>query len=112
MIFEKEQNMDTAKRWITKGGELVEHPGWYKIDGRIEGESEYWSVVRKPDGTLWWVAASHIFPPGGGNLRLELGDQITEPKAVAQFEGDFIELLRKLDEKKMSKGSTPDSEAS
>ena len=44
-------------------------------------------------------------------MRLELGDQITEPKAVAQFERDFKELQRKLDETKMNE-SAPDFRAS
>jgi hypothetical protein len=48
------------------GGELRDHPGW-KIDGRIEGESDHWSVVRKPDGTYWEVVAVDLFPRTGGD---------------------------------------------
>ena len=96
--------MDTPKRLITKGGELVDCPGWYKIDGRMGDEAESWSVIRKPDGTWWWVAATHIFPPGGGNVRFDLGDQITEPKTLAQCEEYYEELLQRLEEKRMKEG--------
>jgi hypothetical protein len=112
MIVQKEQNMETSKRLITRGGELVDYPGWYKIDGRMEDEAESWSVIRKPDGTWWWVAATHIFPPGGGNVRFDLGDQITEPKTLTQCEEHFVELLQKLEEKKTKEGLRPESQAS
>ncbi len=96
--------MDTSKCLITKGGELVDYPGWYKIDGRMEHEAESWSVNRKPDGTWWWVATTHIFPPGGGNVHFDLGDQITEPKVLAQCEEYYAGLLQKLEEKRMKEG--------
>lgn len=96
--------MVTPQRLITKGGELVDYPGWYKIDGRVENEAESWSVVRKPDGTWWWVVATHIFPVGGGNVHFELGDQIKEPETLSQCEDYFIELVQKVEEKKMKEG--------
>ena len=96
--------MDTTpKRLIAKGGELVDYPGWYKIDGRMEDKAESWSVIRKPDGTWWWVAATHIFPPGGGTVRFDLGDQITDEKTLTQCDEYYIELLQKLEER-MKKG--------
>jgi hypothetical protein len=54
-----------TKRFV-KGGELLDHPGWWKIDEEIEGASEHWSFVRKPDGTYWEVAAVDLFPQSGG----------------------------------------------
>ena len=75
--------MDTTKRFLLSGGELRDQPGWWKIDGRVEDESEHWSVVRKPDGTYWYVAATHIFPPNCDALvRIDLGDQILDPKTT------------------------------
>jgi hypothetical protein len=29
-----------------------------------ESEAEHWSLICKPDGTLLWVTAMHIVPPG------------------------------------------------
>jgi hypothetical protein len=55
--------METTKRSFTWCGEFRDAPGWWKIDGYIEGESEHWSVVRKPDGTWWHVVGTHIAPP-------------------------------------------------
>jgi len=77
--------MDTTKRLVLTGGELRDHPGYWKIDGRIEGESEQWSVVRKPDGTYWEVAGFHIFPPNSAALtRIDIGDQILDLRACAE----------------------------
>ena len=84
-----------------RGGELIDYPGWYKIDGSTEDGAKSWSAVRKPDGTWWWVAVTHLFPPGGGTLNLELGDQITEPKTLAQCNEQYADLLQKLHEKRM-----------
>jgi hypothetical protein len=66
--------MDTTERLLLTGGELIENLGYWKIDGRVEGESDHWSIVRKPEGSWWYVAATHIAPPGGGTLRVDLGD--------------------------------------
>jgi hypothetical protein len=30
--------METTKRLLLTGGELIENLGWWKIDGRVEGE--------------------------------------------------------------------------
>lgn len=89
---------DTTKRLILSGGEPIEYVGWWKISGRIEGESDSWSVVRKPDGTWWYIAVNHIFPPEGGFLRIELGDQIDEPKVISQCEEYYAQMKKKLEE--------------
>jgi hypothetical protein len=87
------------KRVLIRGGELRDNPGWYKIDGRIEDEADSWSAVRKPDGTWWWVAATHIFPPGGGDVRIDIGEEVKETKTLAQLNQHYVELLEKLEEK-------------
>jgi hypothetical protein len=87
--------VDTTKRLVLTGGELIENPGYWKIDGRVEGQSDRWSVVRKPDGSWWYVAAAHIFPPGG-LLRVDLGDQITDAKVVDQCDEYFSQMKQKL----------------
>ncbi len=95
--------METAKRLITFCGELKDAPGFWKIDGYIEGESGHWSVVRKPDGTWWYVAATHIAPRGGPALRVDLDDQITDAKVIGQCEQYFSQMQQEL-EGKMKKG--------
>jgi hypothetical protein len=96
---------DKPKQFFKSGGELVDYPGWFKIDGGTEDDSNLWSVVRRPDGTWWWVAAHHIFPPGGGTLRLELGDQVTDKGMLAQCEENYRELLKKIEEKQRKDNS-------
>jgi hypothetical protein len=44
------------------------------------------------------VAVTHIFPTRGGSLRVELGDQVTDKKALKHFEETF-------------RGVTPESRA-
>lgn len=92
--------MHKPKQFFKGGGQLADNPGWYKIDGGTEDGSGSWSVVRKPDGSWWWVAAEHIFPPEGGNFRVDLGDQITEENTLTQCEENYTQLLQKIEEKK------------
>jgi hypothetical protein len=100
--------MDSKPKQFSKGGgQLADYPGWYKIDGGTEDGSGSWSVVRKPDGSWWWVAAEHIFPPGGGNFSIDLGDQITDQNMLTQCEENYRELLQEIDEKKRKEGSQP-----
>jgi hypothetical protein len=86
--------MDT-KREILMGGELLDYPGCWKITVTIEGESGEWSVFRKPDGTYWSVAGVHIFPPGGGTLHIDIGDQIVDEKELAQCDACYTRLQEK-----------------
>lgn len=106
----KEQDMETPKQFFKGGGELADYPGWYMIDGGPDDGSNSWSVVRKPDGSWWWVTAHHIFPPGGGNLRIELGDQITDKNTLTQCEENYRELLQKIEDKKRKERAKPLSE--
>jgi len=77
------------------GGEPADRPGYYKITVRIEGESETWSVLRKPDGTYWQIAAVDYFPRSGGTVRHDVGDQIVDEKTIAQCEAYYAELQQK-----------------
>lgn len=85
-------------REIIGGGELVDYPGHWQITGRTEGKAEKWSVLRKPDETFWEIVRTHIFPPGGGNLRIDVGDQIVNEEVVAQLEAYYEQLQQKLAE--------------
>jgi len=89
---------------IISGGELRGCPGLWKITGRMEGESDSWSIVRKPDGTYWEVAGTHIFSPTGGMLRIDTGDQILDAKKLARCEEYYDQLQQKLAESE-GKGS-------
>jgi hypothetical protein len=85
---------------IKGGGYLLDHPDWFKIDGRTADGSHDWSAVRKPDGSWWWVAVTHIFPISGESLRIELGDQVTDKNTLKHFEETYRELLQKAEEKR------------
>jgi hypothetical protein len=87
-----------GRREIIGGGELVDHPGHWKITGRIEGKSETWDVLRKPDGTFWEIVGTHFFPPGGGNVRFDVGEQIVNEELVDRLETYYEQLQQKLKE--------------
>jgi hypothetical protein len=87
-----------TKREILRGGELPDYPGCWTITVTIEGESGEWSVFRKPDGTYWQVAGVHIFPPEGGNVRFDIGDQILDEKELTQCRNCYTQLQQKLAE--------------
>jgi hypothetical protein len=72
------------------------------IDGGPEGGLNSWSVVRKPDGSWWWVTSHHIFPPSGENLRIELGDEITDRNTLTQCEDNYRQILKNIKEKRAS----------
>lgn len=86
--------METTKRILLKSmGEPIEYPGHWVIDGKVEGEDaeeHTWTAVRKPDGA-WWYAVNHSFPPGGGILRLEFTEQITDPRFIKEYERNRTE---------------------
>lgn len=92
------EHMENAGSLIV-GGELIDYPGCYMIEVRVKDGSNSWSVVRKRDNTWWWVAVTNIFPPSGGALSLELGDQIIEPKTLAWCNEQYSALIQKLHEK-------------
>jgi hypothetical protein len=56
--------MEQTKMLKITGGELRDNPGWWKIDGQVEGEAEKWSFVRKPDGSIWDCRPQFRRPPG------------------------------------------------
>jgi hypothetical protein len=99
---------DKPKQFFKAGGELVDYPGWFMIEGGQEDGSDSWSVVRKPDGSWWSVAAHHIFPPEGGNLRIELGDRITDRGMLAQCEENYSQLLKKIEKTKREESGRGD----
>jgi hypothetical protein len=85
--------MEITKREILTGGPLVDAPGHYRIIVTVEGDDEHaFDVVRKPDGTFWKVARVDLFPKTGGMLRIDLGEQIVEPKALQFCEQHFKQL--------------------
>jgi hypothetical protein len=89
--------VETTKRQIIWSGEFKDAPGVWKMDIAIEGESGHWSVVRKLDGTWWYVAAMQGGIPGIP-VRVELGEQITDPKAIAELEEQLAQAKKKREE--------------
>lgn len=87
--------METTKRLKFRGSYPVDHPGWWVLEASVEGESETRSVVRKPDGTYWQVASMDLFPRSGGTLHIELGDQITDAKFLAQCWEYYVQFKQK-----------------
>jgi hypothetical protein len=85
--------MKTAKREIVSGGPLNDAPDHYMITVSLEGELEReWKFVRKPDGTYWEVAAIDLFPRSGGTLRIDLGNQIIDAKALSLCEQYYSQV--------------------
>jgi hypothetical protein len=97
-VTNEDQTTETAKQLNISGGELLDWPGHWKITGRVEGESDSWSVAPRPDGTFWEVAGTHYFPPTGGTVRFDLGDQILDAQKLARCEGWYEQLNQKLEE--------------
>jgi len=97
--MQSQSDKTETRRETVSGGELLDYPGHWKITGRVEGESDSWSIVRKPDGTFWEVAGTHFFPPTGGNVRIDLGDQILDAKRLALCDDYYDQLKQKLEEK-------------
>jgi hypothetical protein len=94
------KNAMAQQREIIGGGELKDHPGHWKMTGRTEGESESWDVIRKPDGTYWEIDAMHFFPPGGGNVRFDIGKEIVDASVVEQLEDYYDQLRNELEERR------------
>jgi hypothetical protein len=85
-------SMETTKRTLLRSvGEPIEHPGHWVVEGKVEGgddDGHTWSVVRKPDGT-WWYVNTHIFPRDGGTLRFDFNEQITDKRFIQEYEKEF-----------------------
>jgi len=90
--------MKTTKRLLTWCGEFRDAPGFWKMDIAIEGESGHWSVVRKLDGTWWYIAVMHDGLPGGPPVRVDLGEQISDPKTVSELEEHLAQAKKKWEE--------------
>ena len=89
--------MDT-KRVMVKGGDLDGHPGYWTIVESIEGESDSWFVIRKPDGTFWEVARVDYFPRNGATVTIDIGDQILDRRLIAQCQDYYSQLRQKAEE--------------
>jgi hypothetical protein len=98
---------DESERVLFKGGPLIDYPGWWMIEGRREDESDWWSFVRKADGTYWHVAATDLFPRTGGTMKITPGEQITDARALALCENYYTQVKKKIDEESNS-GNRPE----
>lgn len=82
----------TTRRETVTGGELRDYPGCWRLTVRIEGKTEEWSVVRKPDGTYWEVVGIHILPRTGVLQEIDIGDRITDTSTLARCEAYYTQL--------------------
>jgi hypothetical protein len=89
--------LETTKRTILTSAEIRDLPGHYKITVTVEGDDDReWSVIRKPDGTYWEYMGCDIFPRSGGILRVDIGDQIVDKKALALCEENYKQVRESL----------------
>jgi hypothetical protein len=89
--------IEEQKREELKCGMLVDHPGHWMMSGTRTKDDDYrsWSVVRKPDGTYWQVARMNFFPRSGDTVKIEIGDQIVDAKALAYYDECYAQWLEK-----------------
>lgn len=72
-----------TRQVMVKGGELEGHPDWWQIvETVVDGSSGSWMFLRRPDGTFWEVASVDYFPRTGGNVRIDIGDQILDRRLL------------------------------
>jgi hypothetical protein len=77
--------------------EIKDAPGYWILTERLPEQAEGWRVLRKPDGTFWEVTGTHYFPPGGGSLELDLGQQISDRQLIRELESFYTEARNKID---------------
>lgn len=90
---------ESMPRGMLKGGPLVDHPGWWRVEVWKENNpDDVREFVRKEEGTYWDVAGTDIFPRSGGTLRVTLGEQIIDPKRLSICRDFYIQLYNKLED--------------
>jgi len=91
------------KRLSFRVAELKDNPDHWVITA-LEGDGdERGKTLRKPDGTYWEVTATHIFPPGGGLYRVDIGNQISDRKIIRLLESSYIQARANIDAEKKGK---------
>jgi hypothetical protein len=96
--------LETTKRMTFRGSYPVDHPGWWMLEASAAGESETRSIIRKPDGTYRQIASIDLFPRSGGTLHIELGDQVTDAKSLAQCREYYAQFKEKQAEHIVKEG--------
>jgi hypothetical protein len=90
---------ESTPRVMSKGGPLVDHPGWWMVEvWKEDNPSDTRSFVRKEDGTYWDIAARDLFPRSGGILKITLAEEITEGKQLSICRDFYTHLKKKMDE--------------
>ncbi len=79
-----------AKRECIRVARVREHPDHWVLTKVDADGLDLWRVLRKPDGTFWQVAATHILPPTGGLVQFELGDEIKDAKIIRDLESVYV----------------------
>lgn len=84
-----------VKREIVAAMPLPQFPGHWLLTGRTEGEFGTWHVIRKPNRTYWAAVMPNCSERQP--MVVELGDKVTDPSAVLQFESGFLTFQQSLD---------------
>ena len=71
--------------------QLRDQPDHWLITNFDKQGRDTWRVLRKPDGTFWYVKAMHLFPPSGGTLQVDTGDQVTDEDFLTSLESYYNE---------------------
>ena len=102
-MSEENTNIENDQ-WTIRGGEPLDYPGCWVVTGTNANSGGSWSILRKEDGTYWEITAEHFFPPTGGTLRVELGNQITDPDKLVKLREFYLAYLENQHSKKAANG--------
>jgi hypothetical protein len=63
----------------------VDYPGCWVVTETNNSNGSSWSIFRKEDGTYWEISGEHLFPPRGGTLLVDLGNEVTDAPRLTQL---------------------------
>jgi hypothetical protein len=88
-----EDTAKTKEHWNIRAGQPIDYPGCWMI-AASNADGGGWSYFRKEDGTYWEIVTEDLFPRSGGTLRVELGNNVTDAKVLAQLREYYLEWQR------------------
>jgi hypothetical protein len=78
--------------------ELRDHPGTWMITRLEPDGTELGRALRMADGTYFEVKAVHLFPPGGGNYRVDTGAEITDSEIINILEASYLDAMKQREQ--------------
>jgi hypothetical protein len=90
---------ESEKRTVkeVRVAELKDAPDHWLITPIGPDGEEGGKRLRKPNGTFWEVTAMHYFPPGGGALSVDIGNQISDGNTIRILETWYREARANID---------------